>query len=553
VALLTLTPAPDDAAAEEPLYPHAEREFGPWGYIDKTGRIVIPLQYDWAEPFSEGRAAVVLNNKVGFIDTAGRVVINPQFEHLSTSVRLFRDGHAPVFEGRQWRLIDRDGATFVIDRAGAVASPYSFGEGRAPFSIKGKDGTRMGAADASGRVVIEPDYEHMGPFSEGLAAVKRDGRYGFVDKDGRLVIPIQYDGAREFKNGRASVFQKLPQPEERKNASGKHVMTVKGLCGFIDRSGALAVPYKFEVCNDFYEDRASVFVVGSGWGIIDLEGRFVVPPQLTTVDVSPGSPIMFLRTSPTTKSSSLGRGERSGFSEGVMAVPSDKGVGYIDRDGKLTIAHQFAAASLFRDGLAVARMRAEAGFGLSDSKKASFAGVIDRSGRFVVPPVYEWAKLHPGGLVQVKFGDRLGYVDAAGRPLTFARQELEAYIARQREELKPPPPPAPGRAVFAKAGDTEYHLRLPDSLCVLDDSQPADRAFTEEVWAEQAKAQETLSALKPSLKKDEARTKEMLGLAKSRARFILPCDQLAGLRRWRRETGDRQLHHGDGPAQGSLR
>jgi hypothetical protein len=377
--------------------------------------------------------------------------------------------------------------------------------------------------------VIEPEYEQMEPFSEGLAKVKRDGKYGFVDKDGRLAIPVQLDGARDFKNGRAQAFEKLPQPEERRDRNGKYIMTVAALCGFIDRSGELVVPYKFEVCNDFYEDRASVFVAGQGWGIIDLEGRFVVPPQLTTIAVSPGFPKIFLRTSPTTKSSSFGS-ERSGFSEGVMAVLDEKGVGYIDRDGKLAIAHQFVAASLFRDGLAVARMRAEVGFGLPDSKKTSFAGVIDRTGRFVVPPIYEWAKLHAGGLVQVKFGDRLGYIDASGRLLTFAREEIEQYIARQREELKPPPPPAPGRAVFAKAGDTEYHFRLPESLCALDESQPADRTFIEDVWAEQAKAQQILSALKPSLNKDEARTKEMLDLAKSRARFILPCDQLAGLR-----------------------
>jgi hypothetical protein len=517
------------AAAEEPLYPHAEREFGPWGYIDKTGRIVIPLQFDWAEPFSEGRAAVIFNNKVGFIDTAGRLVIDFQFDHLSTNVPPFRGGYAPVYDGKQWRLIDRDGAPFVIARAEAVPAPRAFGEDRVVFFVKGKGDTRMGAADVAGRVVIEPEYDLMGPFSDGLARVKRGDKYGFVDKDGRLAIAIQFDGAREFKGGRAQVFQKLTKPEEKRDKNGKYIMTVAALCGFIDRSGQLVVPYKFEVCNDFYEDRASVFVAGQGWGIIDMEGRFVIPPQMTTIASGGAGTHIFLRTNLTTKSSSKGP-ERSGFSEGVMAVSDAKSVGYIDRDGKVEIAHQFAIGSLFHGGLAVVSVRAEVGFGLPDSIRAYFMGVIDRSGQFVVPPVYDWAKLRLGGLVQVKFGDRLGYVDAAGGPLTFTRQELDEHVARKREELRPLAHPAAGRAVFAKAGDIEYYLRLPESLCALDDSQPADRTFIENVWAEQAKAQQTLSALKPSLKKDEARTKEMLDLAKSRDRFILPCDQLAGLR-----------------------
>jgi hypothetical protein len=134
-----LTLAQHGAAAEEPIYPHAEQEFGPWGYMDKSGRIVIPLQYDWAEPFSEGRAAVIRNGKYGFIDASGRLVIDLQFDHLGTNVPPFRDGHALVREGKQWRLIDRDGAALAIEHpTGAMASPRAFSESRATFFVKGK-------------------------------------------------------------------------------------------------------------------------------------------------------------------------------------------------------------------------------------------------------------------------------------------------------------------------------------------------------------------------------------------------------------------------------
>src|SRR5262245_18425789 len=97
------------AAAEEILYPHAEREFGPWGYIDKSGKIVIPLQFDWAEPFSEGRAAVVRDKKYGFIDTDGRVVIPLQFDTMPRQPPSFQNGWAAVLDAKQWRLIDRGG------------------------------------------------------------------------------------------------------------------------------------------------------------------------------------------------------------------------------------------------------------------------------------------------------------------------------------------------------------------------------------------------------------------------------------------------------------
>lgn len=52
---------------------------GKWGFIDATGKFVIPPQFELASWFSEGLAAVRLNGKWGFIDASGRFVIPAQF------------------------------------------------------------------------------------------------------------------------------------------------------------------------------------------------------------------------------------------------------------------------------------------------------------------------------------------------------------------------------------------------------------------------------------------------------------------------------------------
>ena len=36
-----------------------------WGFIDKSGTLVIPCKYDEAQSFSEGLACVYLNNRWG--------------------------------------------------------------------------------------------------------------------------------------------------------------------------------------------------------------------------------------------------------------------------------------------------------------------------------------------------------------------------------------------------------------------------------------------------------------------------------------------------------
>jgi hypothetical protein len=46
-----------------------------WGYINKSGTMVIPFEFDDASPFDMGKAFVKRNGKLGFIDTAGTMTI----------------------------------------------------------------------------------------------------------------------------------------------------------------------------------------------------------------------------------------------------------------------------------------------------------------------------------------------------------------------------------------------------------------------------------------------------------------------------------------------
>ena len=49
------------------------------GFIDKAGKQIIPPNYNDAQPFSEGLAAVRLKGEYGYIDRSGKMVIPPQF------------------------------------------------------------------------------------------------------------------------------------------------------------------------------------------------------------------------------------------------------------------------------------------------------------------------------------------------------------------------------------------------------------------------------------------------------------------------------------------
>src|SRR5215831_1834657 len=77
---------------------------GKWGYVNSSGQLVVNPQFDEAEEFHEGRAAICLGNckswesndaHWGYIDASGKVVVAPQYG----SAYAFNEGLASVCTG----------------------------------------------------------------------------------------------------------------------------------------------------------------------------------------------------------------------------------------------------------------------------------------------------------------------------------------------------------------------------------------------------------------------------------------------------------------------
>jgi hypothetical protein len=138
----------DAEKPERPVFGRGERRNLKWGYVDRGGREVVPMQFLGAGDFSEGLAAVNAGvgggggegslcgtpANYGYIDRAGAFVIKPQFTHASK----FEGGRARVSVGRITyvgrclccapRFIGRHGfvdkgGTFVADESKGAAAP----------------------------------------------------------------------------------------------------------------------------------------------------------------------------------------------------------------------------------------------------------------------------------------------------------------------------------------------------------------------------------------------------------------------------------------------
>ena len=134
---------------------------GKFGYLDKSGSIAIPHQFDLATPFKEGLAVVAVGDKFGYIDTKGTIIINPQFQLADQ----FTDGLARIMQG--WRF---------------------------------------GFIDSKGAIVHNPIYEKVGPYIGNYAFVSEDGvNYGLINKEGDMVVSPQFQDVRTLSQGNEAV------------------------------------------------------------------------------------------------------------------------------------------------------------------------------------------------------------------------------------------------------------------------------------------------------------------------------------------------------------
>ncbi|HHH76727.1 MAG TPA: WG repeat-containing protein [Phycisphaerae bacterium] len=295
---------------DQVLYPISQfdpklREYA-CGYIGPMGLGAIATQFCSGTEFSEGMAAVQTfegdRDLYGFIDLTGKVVIKPQF----TRFKPFSQGLAVVCRKteklrRSWAVIDKRGKVIF---AGQKHEINSFSDGLALVRT-------VGYIDTSGKVVLKLEdikADWVGPFSQGLARAKVDGKYGYVDKTGKMVIKPAYERAKEFKQKLAAV-------------------RIDGKYGYIDPKGKVVIPAKYDRADNFSEGLASV-KSGKYYGYIDAGGKEVIECQ-------------YLRALE--------------FSEGLGACEllTEKWV-YIDRTGKTIITgdDEWVYADPFRGGAA---------------------------------------------------------------------------------------------------------------------------------------------------------------------------------------------------------
>jgi hypothetical protein len=248
---------------------------GNWGYINTRGEVVIEPKFPWAEEFSEGLAKVQvsgsslgIDGRWGFIDKTGKLVIPPNDKEglgeSDGSEKGFHDGLAKVEINGKTGFINKTGI-LIISAEFTYAYPFAEGLAAVTKSSSGDDG--WGYIDTTGKWVIGPQFGWGSSFSEGLAPVNRTQKCGYIDRTGKIVLqPPLTSGEKDC----ATVWGDFSEGLSRWKVGKKY--------GFIDRTGKMVIEPKFDLTFHFSEGFAAVRI-GDKWGYIDKSGKMVIEPR----------------------------------------------------------------------------------------------------------------------------------------------------------------------------------------------------------------------------------------------------------------------------------
>jgi hypothetical protein len=301
-----------------------------------------------------------------------------------------------------------------------------------------KVGDKWGVIDKTGKEVVKPQYDDPEYFAysfiEGMAQVSKDGKWGYIDKTGKEIVSPQYElFGGDFSDGLAAIF-------------------VDGQFGYINKSGDEVIEPQFDEASDFSEGLAVVRDSDTGYiSFIDKTGKKVIEtPYYYQYDVIPGYDLFnegllwvfnedskygaidktgkvivdLIYDEPTYQLDGGEYGNRSYyFSEGLAIVGEDLNRVIIDTTGKeVAKLQQYDGSEYFYvsdyiDGLATIRT--------GDYTMYKW-GFIDKEGKEVIKAQYDHAKDFSEGLAAIRKSHKWGFVNNAGQEVITPQYD-DAY------------------------------------------------------------------------------------------------------------------------------
>ena len=246
---------------------------------------------------------------------------------------------------------------------------------------------------------LDLEVENLQDFSEGLCAIKQNGKWGYIDKKGNTVIDCIYEDAKDFSEGLAVV---------KKNSK----------CGYINNKGEVVIDFKYDSADSFSFGYGVGYIGRSKNIVIDKSGNEIINKSYSMI-FGPISENLFI-IAPSTGMYAVVDKDENILLDGIKQagkkvdgyIPvqqwgSGDKWGFIDEQGKLVIDYTYDFAGPFVDGLA-------------GVVKDGNIGYINKNNEFVIEAKYPYkdtttVRDYSCGLVRGYDTDKNTFFDTSGK------------------------------------------------------------------------------------------------------------------------------------------
>ncbi|MDB5227980.1 MAG: repeat protein [Bacteroidota bacterium] len=237
-----------------------------YGAVDKTGKLIIPVQYTYLGNLRDGLMNFKgENKKFGFINKENKVVIEPQYVNMG----YFSNGLAPasLSEGALYGYINKenkfvvepkyeDAETFYNGYAEVYKHKKSYSKNNYSTSAS-KD--EIVLIDTTGKEITDT-YESISLRKDGgIFMVKKNDKYGLIDSTGKVILPVEYKEIKEFSDGMAIVQKEM------------------GYYGVVNTKGALKLNPDYNYLSGYYKNGLMIVKKDGKYSVLDKNMKTVIP------------------------------------------------------------------------------------------------------------------------------------------------------------------------------------------------------------------------------------------------------------------------------------
>ena len=222
-------------------------------------------------------ATIFILIPVGFVALVGYALYEDAYGRDYWDRKLSENVTLRSFSDNKWRVYNKQTGEYTTEKINWVSEAPET-DSLAVYALPGKRGY---ININTGRIIIDAeanDYRKAWVFSDGLAAVMKDGKIGFINEQNDVVIPFLFDytdKCRMYDFG--YVFH-----------NGYCAMTdADGNLGLIDKNGNWVVEPEYDEIWAPHKSGYRVIVKDSKHGILDSTGAIIYPAEYGYISIIP--------------------------------------------------------------------------------------------------------------------------------------------------------------------------------------------------------------------------------------------------------------------------